>query len=214
MSSGDKVTFSCNECEESNDYGITQDQEIDYSILSLGGKNFYRFCKGESIGSITGYLNDSSTILKIFHYDDYMLEKSHSFIQWVFPTITPSAYNGYSPILFLSDYLILRNSKLVISTLNFFALKMLSYWGLNGGNRSFLTLLHGHNGLRLSRAIESLTLFGFDLSKIMNELKELIRFGILNPRYDLYLGLRIPIWFIRYEENKELVIGHEFHTRI
>lgn len=171
--------------------------------LSENGIRFLQFLKGESIDYLVRGIYSGRNIANIYNYSDDDLEKQHDYIQWLFPTITLSSCNFDSPNLTLSDYEILRADWSVRKLVYYLAIKLLNYWGFYDNNRNKLNLLHGHNGLRLSRLIECLTLFWFDISWIIVKINELIEAKILFPKYTIYNNERTPIWIVRYLENKD-----------
>lgn len=163
-------------------------------------ENYLRFCLGESTGEIIGKRNNA-TVETIMNYNSEELEKKHDFIQWVFPTYRYSKFNSSAPILTREEISRIKNNPGVQLILTNFAIKFSEYWGLVPYDRKKLILLNGHNGLRLSRMIECLTLFGFDLNEILEAIQQGIDDEILNPEYEMYENERIPIWFVRYLEN-------------
>lgn len=171
--------------------------------MSTAASNVLRFFQGENLNSIIGRGN--KTIEQVYNYDENELEDDHAFIQWVFPTPRSSAYNGDAPVLTIYDIIFLRTNPLIIDWLNKFKDKMFAYWGINPVNVQRSFLLNGHNGLRLSRAIECLTLFGIDISYALTVVNQLIEKNYLNPYYDNYQGRRYPVWFIRYFESNAIV---------
>lgn len=199
--------------------------------MSIGLQNFKRFIDGESIDSIlngcekklsscpsrsssNNLINTSSrnhitvrNIDGILAYNEDQMEDDHSYIQWVFPTPRASAFNGNAPIISKEEIKELRNDPKVIEVLNKFKNKMFNYWGLDPKDTIRIRILNGHDGLRLSRAIECLTLFGIDVFNIFLILQECIGNGILKPHCEVYKsgqgGQAMPIWYIRYFENLE-----------
>lgn len=173
--------------------------------MSLNLLNYLKFSVGISIDMILTNTDSSRNIQGIFEYDKEQLEDDHAFIQWVFPTYRPSAYNDRSPVLTKQEIISIRNSPVIRNILNKFKDKMFNYWGLYDGDNSKLQLLNGHNGLRLSRVIECLTLFRIDVTDIFPMLHEKIKSGVLNPRCEYYTldskNVNLPIWIIRYYEN-------------
>ena len=114
------------------------------------------------------------TLDEILAWSDDRLESVHDYIQWVFPTRTPSAVNPYAPCVTdataraFSDDLYLRE-RLGVSLA-----RMLSFYGLRArpdgtietdpdrfGDRAQIWLEpDNHNHLRLTRIMESLTVLG------------------------------------------------------
>lgn len=170
--------------------------------------NYLRFCTHESIDFILNKKESDRNLDGIYNYNDKDLEDDHAFIQWIFPTPRKSNFNETAPILSVDEIKMLRNNKVVINILHNFKNKMFSYWGISPYDPNKLHLLNGHNGLRLSRAIECLTLFGIDIKYILDILNDGIKAGILKPHCEYYTEhintYNIPIWFIRYYENVKL----------
>lgn len=192
--------------------------------------NYLRFCTGESIDEIlskTSYLHSISisrkelsesserdntkecvfrNISRLLSYNDYQLEADHSFIQWMFPTPRGSQFNGNAPLISKQEINILKKIPAIRNMLILFKNKMFEYWGLQPYSSENIRRLNGHNGLRLSRAIECLTLFYIDVTDCFDILKQNIDNGLLRPfceMYDYGKGpQQIPVWFIRYYENK------------
>lgn len=130
----------------------------------LGINEYIRFINEESIDSILGENETGTRYEDILNYDNIRLEDNHSFIQWVFPTNRFSNFNNKCPILSKAEILSLRSNEKIINILSLFKDKMFEYWGIYPTNYDKMKLLNGHNGLRLSRAIESLNFFGFNIS--------------------------------------------------
>lgn len=163
----------------------------------LGINEYIRFIHGDSIDSIIGKDEKGTTINDILNYDNDKLESCHYFIQWIFPTNRISNFSNKCPILSKSDINDLRNSDIVINILSLFKDKMFEYWGIYPVNYEKMKLLNGHNGLRLSRAIECLNMFNINISYIVPILIRGIENKILEPKYEK----GYPIWFIRYNES-------------
>ena len=162
-----------------------------------------RFFHGESLASILkgqGNRESDRTITDIYNYNDKQLEEDHSFIQWIFPTPRLSAFNRNAPILTKQDITMLKSDPTVMEWLNLFKYKMFTYWGIENKDFSQCKILKGHNGLRLSRAIECLTFFGIDIVTDLLVIDEFITLGILKPEMELYQGQMTPVWFIRYKQ--------------
>lgn len=197
--------------------------------MSVCLSNYMQFCSGRSIDSIISKNNDGnlphfpynscigineldiSHIYKIrnieglLNYSDKDLEDDHSFIQWMFPTPRMSQFNENSPVLSKQEITILKLNTQIINILQKFKDKMFEYWGIVPYNKDRLPLLNGHNGLRLSRVIECLTLFGIDIAYIFPILEENIKDRTLRPYHQSITHhgrtIEMPIWFIRYYEN-------------
>ena len=163
--------------------------------------NFLRFCLGQSIHDITNSGDEKSSVEDIFEYTD-KLESNHSFIQWVFPTPRTSEYNSNCPILSEQDIDKIKNIRIINEILLDFKNFFFDYWGIIPENKDKIRLLNGHNGLRLSRAIECLTLFNIDVREIFPILEKYIELKIIHPKMENYKGEMIPIWFVRFIENR------------
>lgn len=173
-------------------------------MTSTTVQNVTRFFNGESLSSIFSdrvVREKDKTINEIYNYTPDQLEDDHSFIQWVFPTPRASIYNSNSPILSMDDIFVLKKNERIIKWLTLFRDKIFGYWGLYPKDSNRVYLLNGHNGLRFSRAIECLTLFGIDVTYVFDTVMYFINNGIVTPRYEIYEGKNTPIWFIRYHES-------------
>ena len=82
---------------------------------------------------------------QVLDANDEWWEKRHDFIQWIFPTVTKSYYNPHAPVLMKTDVEFLsQRTEYSIAILRF---------------EQFLeTATAFHNRLRITRAIESITL--------------------------------------------------------
>lgn len=179
--------------------------------MSKNMTNVIAFFHGIMLANLIQGENSTRNIDSIFNYDDYELEGDHAFIQWVFPTFRSSAFNPTAPIISLNEIKELRKDPKIIEWLNKFKIKMFTYWGLiksddiELGIYGDIKLLNGHNGLRLSRAIECLTLFGIEIAEVFDVIKENIRTGVLNPYCIPFEGNSTPVWFVRYMESSRLL---------
>ena len=98
----------------------------------------------------------SSRFGEIMRYSPLQLENDHNFIQWIFPTTTPSRFSHNAPVIDIEE---LRSHpdfeearKKMSESLNL----MLRHWGLKPKDNNRILLLKGHNGLRFSRVLQSL----------------------------------------------------------
>jgi hypothetical protein len=92
-------------------------------------------------------------------FDTEELEDNHDFIQWIFPTVSQSAFNGDAPTIDIKELRAhpkFETAKVqMMESLNL----MLPHWGISDGNvidKRRFKLLNGHNGMRLSRVLQSL----------------------------------------------------------
>ena len=98
----------------------------------------------------------SSRFGEIMRYSPLQLENDHNFIQWIFPTTTPSRFSHNAPVIDIAE---LRSHpdfeearEKMSESLNL----MLRHWGLKPKDDNRILLLKGHNGLRFSRVLQSL----------------------------------------------------------
>lgn len=108
----------------------------------------------------------------VWGFTDQQLEETHDFIQWLFPLLEPSVMVPGSPTLTSDDAQKFRASPLLQERLGRSLRTMLRFYGLERmGNeiraargfdergRSWL-VANGHNLLRVTRMLKSLTLLG------------------------------------------------------
>jgi len=136
-------------------------------------------------------------------YTSQELEDDHEFIQWIFPTTTKSKFNKLSPIIKINELRsnqLFEQAKLLMSR---HSLKlMLKHWGISSDmktifNKDKFKLLNGHNGVRLSRVLQSLVYH--DLLEIALTLFTIVVQnipGLLVPFYD---GDNL-LWIVRINE--------------
>lgn len=140
---------------------------------------------------------------EIMSYNEKELEDCHAFIQWIFPTTTPSAFNSEAPVINIvelrasSDYNDAREK--IIDSLEL----ILKHWGIEYEDEGLyiydqtkFKLLNGHNGLRFSRVLQSLVYHEYtDLAQAILEFV-LDNVSLLKPkRQD-----GKTIWEIRLQE--------------
>ena len=106
-------------------------------------------------------------IKDIWDLSDEEIENSHDFIQWLFPTDTPSRYNLAAPVLSEQDILNIQNSEKAKKNLKYSA-----NWFLNFLDRhSYWIHKDDHNQLRIKRIKKCLRLL-IDINfsdKFLNE---------------------------------------------
>lgn len=156
------------------------------------------FVNDKSIDSIIGKNETGTTLEEILLYNDNRLDSCHYFIQWVLPTSRRSAFNGSAPYISKEDIETLKIIPKFMENLERIKTKMFSYWGIEPADYNRIKILNGHDGLRLSRAIECLNSFGFDISYILPILTIAINHGLIKPSY---IDDKV-IWFVRYDESK------------
>lgn len=123
-------------------------------------------------------------IYDIWKFDDEKLEKEHHYIQWMFPTNQKSYWNRNAPVLTDEDILMFKKNTLCMKNLRKSLRIIFKFYGfqLSGNNvvlaedfetrkRKWITP-NNHNFKRLSRILETLTIFGFNQTK--KSLQELL----------------------------------------
>lgn len=108
----------------------------------------------------------------ILRADDAWLESTHDFIQWLFPLPEPSAVNPGAPLADAKVREAFRNDPLLREHLRESFLRMLRFYGLmldedgcvrpagNWAQRNAWFRHGGHNDLRITRILRSMTVLG------------------------------------------------------
>ncbi|AKV98816.1 Opioid growth factor receptor (OGFr) conserved domain containing protein [Marinobacter sp. CP1] len=108
------------------------------------------------------------TIEDILSLDDFWLEHTHDYLQWLFPIPEPSRYNAQVPVLTGEDKACFRTDKHLRNQQIRALDRMLTFYGLHRRGDEILPLpdlnmkTHiwlkpaGHNHLRITRIIRSL----------------------------------------------------------
>lgn len=127
-----------------------------------------QFYLGEGVDS------EGRRIDEIWAWDDDELEAVHDYIQWLFPTMTRSAFNPHAPIPSESDIAEFRASAALRDRLRRSFLRFLHFLGLafvdgivaprnNFADRAAEVWTYSnHNWLRVSRVLASLRLLGLE----------------------------------------------------
>lgn len=156
-----------------------------------------------------GYGRDQSgrTLRDILNFSDHDLEYSHDYIQWLFPTITASAFNPSASTLTSADISEFNSNPILQQNLLCSFVRMLRFYGMvyrrdgsihlrpdfetseNGQN--WLTS-GNHNFLRITRILESLILL-----------------GLREPAYTFYKVLSDKI--ISNPTYREIITPRTFH---
>lgn len=121
-----------------------------------------KFLRGEGADHVGRSLED------VLAFDDFWLEHTHDYLQWLFPTPEPSKYNSRVPVLTREDIATFRTEKeLRIQQIRALD-RMLAFYGLERRDDEIVPLpglnmkTHiwlkpaGHNHLRITRIIRSL----------------------------------------------------------
>lgn len=116
---------------------------------------------------------NGKTYDEILKYDEIELDKDHRFIQWIFPTTTPSKCTTHLPIIEINQLknLISRDRTIISKLVDSYEM-MIKYWGLDGIQFiEKISRLNGHDALRFSRMLQSLVYHGReDLALLAYEL--------------------------------------------
>lgn len=111
---------------------------------------------------------------EILAMTDTELERCHDFIQWIFPTATPSAFNPNAPLLDRATIKALVDHPTFRTRFSLAIKRMLEFWGLEyvGAGKSIrvkpITQVQewmeydNHNLLRITRMMESCYLLGYE----------------------------------------------------
>lgn len=110
----------------------------------------------------------------ILRFSDEEMEKCHDFIQWFFPTITPSAYDNLAPLLNQETIELLKDDAVFQARFSMGLKRIFRFWRLqyrgdgknlillNISSKRFWMEYDNHNLLRMSRVMESCRLLGFE----------------------------------------------------
>jgi hypothetical protein len=106
------------------------------------------------------YLNEGTDnrdrmLCEIVNKDDTWWEKSHDFIQWVFPTTQLSAINPHAPIVDVDDIVAFRNNPTVQENLERSLIRFMRFLRLDQSN-PWWVYASPHNYMRITRALLSL----------------------------------------------------------
>jgi hypothetical protein len=111
---------------------------------------------------------------EILAMTDEQLERTHDFIQWLFPTATPSAFNPDAPLLDRGTIKTLTGNSTFRTRFSLTLKRMLEFWNLDyAGTGHNITLrpitewqtwmvYDNHNLLRMTRFMESCALLGYE----------------------------------------------------
>lgn len=86
---------------------------------------------------------------------DEELERSHDYIQWMFPSDIPSQCNDHAPVLTPEQIAVLRADVVVLQNIELNLLRMLQFYA----NEDWITP-RNHNFLRITRILRCLWLSG------------------------------------------------------
>ena len=114
---------------------------------------------------------------QVLNWSDDELERTHDFIQWLFPLAEPSGFNIHAPVLDDSTIQQFLAEDKFRQSLRAALIRMLTFYGLEflpgvppriipgqryaGRSRNWVTL-GNHNHLRITRILKSLRLLGLE----------------------------------------------------
>jgi O-acetyl-ADP-ribose deacetylase (regulator of RNase III) len=185
---------------------IRPKKSIEQTVQVLTGVELYLKFLSNTVKTGSGKLY--SQILK---YDAVEMEMDHQFIQWIFPLDEPSMYAPSAPVIDIMELSIAtKNLPYIIPKLQLSYHLIMKHWGFNvnyvekdNANtvinlfhnsskpymelqkaRNFkkkIELLNGHNGLRLSRVLQSLVYHGQKKLAIYTYTKIMENISYLHP---------------------------------
>jgi len=150
------------------------------------------------------YTEDGQDAENRRHYDilsmtDEELEKTHDFIQWIFPTPNPSAFNPDAPILTPATIEYLKHDAVFQARFSCALRRMFDFWQLpyKRSGKNYLVqpftkhlwwMEHdNHNLLRMTRVMESCRLLGYEktgrslFEALVRTIKEHPEFYFIEP---------------------------------
>jgi hypothetical protein len=114
----------------------------------------------------------------IGHWSDAVLERHHGYIQWLLPNGAASRFNANAPVPTAFEVALIRTDATLRKTYLRGLRRMLLFWGFRCSGQRIVRssnwrarfenlAAHPHNYLRITRALLSLSLFGFDKARAM-----------------------------------------------
>jgi hypothetical protein len=143
----------------------------------------------------------------IMAFNDEQLEKVHDYIQWIFPSLTPSGSQPQSPILDEETISVFKQSYIFSKRFHDALIKIFHFWNIpvikgesistdDMNTEGFEWLLRGnHNQLRISRVLESTRLLGYkDVTRdLFNKLVKFV--GNTQPYQHQLTAKNIAYWY-------------------
>ena len=108
------------------------------------------FLEGKNPDSSGRFISD------IHRFSDYEIERTHNFIQWLFPLAVPSQAVSGSPVLEIEEIKQIRKSKTALKNLY----KSADWYAGFLSRNDFWKKPNDHNHRRITRVIRSLRLLG------------------------------------------------------
>lgn len=109
---------------------------------------FLGFLESKTTDAHNRYLSD------IWAYNDQQIERTHNFIQWLFPLSVPSAAVPGAPVLTKEDISAIRSSEVAQDNI----CQSANWYGGFLERNDFWRKPYDHNHLRITRVIRSLRL--------------------------------------------------------
>ena len=110
--------------------------------------NLHEFLEGKSTYNFERMIHD------VWNFNDQQIERTHNFIQWLFPLAVPSASVPGAPVLTKDDIAAIRASDTAQDNI----CKSAEWYGSFLKRNDFWKKPHDHNHLRITRVIRSLRL--------------------------------------------------------
>lgn len=119
----------------------------------------------------------------IIQSDDEWLEKTHDYIQWLFPLNEVSMFNFSAPILTPEDVDLIKSSKEGIDNLIRATFRFVEFLNLHSNYPKWLST-NNHNYLRITRMLKCLNLFGLNYLSVLiyNRLYNIFNANINNTK--------------------------------
>jgi hypothetical protein len=145
------------------------------------------------------------SLFDILAMDDWELERTHDFIQWIFPTETQSAYNSDAPLLDLETQKVLLENPVFEARFKKAIKRMLVFWGLDyREGKSYIQILpiteklfwmeyDNHNLLRMTRFMESCQMLGRGFEA--RNLFEVLLQASKNPDWHFVALENVTYWY-------------------
>lgn len=93
---------------------------------------------------------------------DNFLERTHDFVQWIFPLKEPSMHNAKAPLLDDETIEAMKNSPECMANLILAAERFMKFYGPENKERPWWVTPRNHNYLRITRIIKCYRLFGLE----------------------------------------------------
>jgi hypothetical protein len=133
--------------------------------------DFYGDCEDDHRGR---------SLREILNKDDMWWEAGHDFIQWVFPTMEPSAINPHAPLLDVDTIVAFRNDAELRANLERSLIRFMRFLRVDQDN-PWWVYTSRHNCLRITRALDSVNVLSNDRAVAMMLYKQVHRLAEAHP---------------------------------